>query len=181
MTEHQEWGLIEKCKSGDVAAYTELVKRYQRAVYNCTFRILNNREDAADATQTAFLRLYERIGSFDSNRSFFSWIYRIAINVAIDQRRRIRPADSIQEDRIESILDDPEENLEKSESKKDVQSALMKLSFDARIVLILRHYSEFSYKQMSDVLEIPEKTVRSRLYSSRQQLKDLLQETREPT
>ncbi len=180
MIEHHEWGLIEKCKSGDVAAYTELVKRYQRAVYNCTLRILNNPEDAADATQTAFLRLYERIGSFDSNRSFFSWIYRIAINVAIDQRRRLKPAESIQEDKIQSIVDDPQESLQKAESRKDIQSALMQLSFDARIVLILRHYSEFSYKQMSDVLEIPEKTVRSRLYSARQQLKDLLQESREP-
>ncbi len=175
MNDSREWRLIERCKSGDVAAYTQLVRQYQKAIYNCTLRILDNPEDAADATQVAFLRLYERISSFDTERSFFSWMYRIAINAAIDQKRRTRHFETYQDDVHRGDSDDPDHALEAAAVKNQLQAVLMQLTFDARAVLVLRHYSDFSYKQISNILEIPEKTVRSRLYAARQQLKMLLQ------
>lgn len=174
MTESQEWVLIKKCKNGDVEAYTKLVRKYQKVIYHCAWRILANSEDAADVTQTAFLKLYEHIDSFDSNRTFFSWMYRIAVNEALDHRRKDRSFQIITQDSIESGSENPEHILETAGIKDDVQASLLKLSDDARVVIVLRHFSELSYREMSDILEISEKTVKSRLYSARQRLRELL-------
>jgi RNA polymerase sigma-70 factor (ECF subfamily) len=180
MTESQEWELIERCKNGNVDAYTELVRKYQHVIYNCALRILGNPDDAADITQIAFLKLFKNIGSFDSNRTFFSWMYRIAVNEAIDHKRKNRHFETYQEDNLESEMESPEDSLQKSVNKDQIQASLMRLPDDFKVVLILRHYSELSYRQIGDILEIPEKTVRSRLYSARQHLKDLLQMTTQP-
>jgi RNA polymerase sigma-70 factor, ECF subfamily len=181
MSETEEWGLIERCKKGDVEAYTQLVRKYQQVIYNCALRIVGNPEDAADVAQIAFLKLFESIQSFDSNRIFFSWMYRIAVNESIDHKRKGRHFETYWEDNIESGMDSPERNLEKSATRDQIQACLMRLTDDARVVLILRHYSEFSYKQIGDILQIPEKTVRSRLYSARQHMKSLLQLSKQET
>ena len=97
MTEDEERVLIGQCKKGDINAYTLLVKEYQTTIFNCAWRIVLNREDAADITQSAFLKLFERIETFDSNRKFFSWMYRIAINEALDHKRRQRTLDDFDE------------------------------------------------------------------------------------
>ncbi len=174
MTKSQEWVLIEKCKRGDVAAYTDLVRKYQDVIYNCAWRILANSEDAADVTQIAFLKLYEHIGSFDSSRTFFSWMYRIAVNEALDHRRKDKSFQSMAADNIESNSENPEQILETVAIRDHIQASLLKLSDDSRVVIVLRHFNELSYREMGDILEISEKTVKSRLYSARQRLRELL-------
>ena len=174
MVESKEWVLIEKCKKGDVEAYTELVRKYQNVIYNCAWRILANADDAADVTQIAFLKLYEHINSFDSNRTFFSWMYRIAINEALDHKRKDKSFQTTPEDNIASSGESPEESLENAEISHDIQTSMLKLSDDSRVVIVLRHFNELSYKEIGDILEISEKTVKSRLYSARQRLRDLL-------
>lgn len=174
MSESQEWLLIKKCKLGDVDAYTELVSRYQVVVYNCTLRILDNPADAADATQSSFLKLYEHIESFDSNRKFFSWMYRLAINEALDYKRKTRRFETIDGDQIECNSGNPAKSFEQDGTRSNIQAAIMNLGDDGRIVIALRHFSELSYQQISEILEIPEKTVRSRLYTARQQMRNFL-------
>jgi RNA polymerase sigma-70 factor (ECF subfamily) len=161
VTEKGDLDLVERCRRGDRRALLELVEAYQRPVWNAAYRILGNRDDAADVTQTTFLKV-------------FSWIYRIAVNEAIDQLHRSRQFDELVDDRA-SPAAGPEDQTGSGQLSRRVQEGLMELPEDYRVVLVLRHFSECSYEQIAAILRIPEKTVKSRLYSARQLLKERLE------
>jgi len=165
--------LIERCRSGDRRALQLLVERYQRPVLNAAFRILGNREDAADATQTTFLKVFEHLDRYDAKYKLFSWIYRIAVNESIDQLHRNRQLQDL-DDNEASDADGPEEQTASARLSHQVQEALMVLGEEYRVVLVLRHFSECSYEQIGEILNLPEKTVKSRIYMARQQLNSLL-------
>ena len=158
---------------GDRGAFEALLVEYEKPVFNAAFRMLNNRDDARDVTQTVFLKVFENFTQFDPSRRFFSWIYRITLNESINWLGK--------ENRLEPLLYEtaderkgPDEELESARTAAKVQAALMTINTDYRTVVILKHFLGCSYVEISDVLEIPEKTVKSRLYTARQQLKDAL-------
>jgi len=160
---------------GDRRALEQLVDAYERPVYNAAYRYLGNPDDAADVTQAVFLKAFEHLDQYDPKFKFFSWIYRIAINESINYIKRNRKQEPLDE-HIASNSDSPEE-LAQSENVSDgIQKALMELQEHYRVVVVLRHFSDCSYQQMSEILHIPEKTVKSRLYSARQLMKDILSE-----
>ena len=136
---------------------------------------IGNRDDAADVTQTVFLKAFEHFDRFDERQRFFSWIYRIAINESIDQIKR-RSRQEPLEVNPESGSPRPEEHLASRSVSHHVQQVLMELQEDYRAVIILRHFSEYSYQQISVILEIPEKTVKSRLFTARQLMKARLEQ-----
>jgi RNA polymerase sigma-70 factor (ECF subfamily) len=170
--------LVERCREGDRSALAALVTRYQRAIYNAAYRVLGNGEDAADVAQSVFLRVAERLDEFDAQRRFFSWIYRIAINEALNVLRRNGREETLEEaDEVagaESL--DPERRARDAELAGRVQGALMSLRFDDRIVITLRHFSGCSYGEIASILELQEKTVKSRLFEARQRLRGLLKD-----
>ena len=158
---------------GDRGAFEALLVEYEKPVFNAAYRMLNNRDDARDVTQTVFLKVFENFGQFDPSRRFFSWIYRITLNESINWLGK--------ENRLEPLLFDaadegkgPQQELESARVSAGVQAALMTIKTDYRTVVILKHFLGCSYVEISEVLEIPEKTVKSRLYTARQQLKDAL-------
>lgn len=164
--------LVTAGLSGDRKALEELVGQYYRPIYKVAFRILNDAEASADVTQMTFLSAFEKLHSYDPSYKFFSWICRIAINHSLELTRRRGLAE--QKAHLELVRhgpEDPGERLAEEESGQAVSRMLMALNEDNRIVLVLRHYSELSYDEIANVLKIPVKTVRSRLYSARQQLK----------
>jgi len=173
MGNSRDHALVERCKQGDRQALEVLVREYQRPVYNAAYRILGNPDDAADATQAAFLKAFENLESYDSNYKFFSWIYRIAINESINQSKRVSREQFLEDDEIPSEIG-PETDAVADDLSRGIQAGLMDLNEDYRTVIVLRHFSDFSYRQISEVLQIPEKTVKSRLYSARQLMKDHL-------
>ncbi len=165
--------LTSRCLHGDPQAFEALVKKYQGVVFNVALRMVGNHEDARDIAQTTFLKAYEHLGSYDPQYRFFSWIYRIMRNECLNllQRRKVHvPLDP----GLPSAAD-PQEELAERELSERVQAALMKLAPDYREVVVLRHFAELSYHEMSAQLKVPEKTVKSRLYTARQRLGDLLQ------
>ena len=171
-TELRDANLVQAGLNGDREALGELIKLYQKPLYNIAYRILNDRDAAADATQTAFLLAFEKLDSFDPQYKFFSWIYRIAINEALDQsKKRRRFAANEPPARLLPTTAGPEVDMNKVEVADIVKKAIEHLQEDYRTVIILRHFSELSYVEISSVLSIPVKTVRSRLYSARQVLK----------
>lgn len=159
--------LVERCKRGDRRALEQLVKHYEKPIYNAAMRILGNPDDAADATQATFLKAFMRIEQFDPAYNFFSWIYRIVINESLDKSKygkRQQPLDGSET----AASRGPEARAEADNLFGEVQDELMKLKTKYRVVIMLRHFADCNYDQISEVLQIPEKLVKSRLYSARQ-------------
>ena len=173
MHKDEDAALVKGCKRGDRRAMAQLISQYERPVFNAAFRILGNRDDAADATQTVFLKVFEHIADYDQKYKFFSWVYRIAVNESLNQVKKRRSQESL-DDGQASPWQGPAEELDSKRLCERVQDALMLLDIDYRNVVVLKHISGFSYQQISEILQLPEKTVKSRLYSARQILKKLL-------
>ena len=172
--------LLQRFRRGDREAFTELVIRYQKPIYNAAFWVLRKAEDASDVTQTVFLKVVERLDEYDPQYKFFSWIYRIAVNESLNLLRRNGHDDEWDdESEFEGPADrSPEWQLGELERSRRLQDAMMKLSTTDRTVLTLRHFSECSYEEIAQVLEIEPKTVKSRLFDARQRLRALLDDLR---
>ena len=173
MSKTDDTKLIERCREGDREAFQALLTEYEKPVFNAAYRMLNSRDDAQDVTQTVFLKVFERIDQFDPSRRFFSWIYRITLNESINwlgKSNRLEPLTH------EAAFEGkgPEQEVESAKVSSDVQAALMTIKSDYRSVVVLKHFLGCSYVEISQILEIPEKKVKSRLYTARQQLKDAL-------
>jgi RNA polymerase sigma-70 factor, ECF subfamily len=174
MSEPGENELVRECLGGDERAFEILLLRFQGPVFNAVLRMVRDREEAADLTQTAFLKAYEQLETFDPRHKFFSWLYRIAINEAINhikRRRRIEPLDG----EWAAAGRSPEAVLVGSDLSDQVQDALMSLSTDYRTVLVLRHFEGCSYDEIAAIVGVAAKTVKSRLFSARSQLKERLE------
>ena len=174
MNEDRDAALILDCQRGDRRAQNLLINRYVQPIFNAAYRMLGDREDARDVTQTVFLKAFEHLDRFDPRYRFFSWIYRIAVNESIDQiNRRGPPCPKTAQQASEAR--GPAELAESREVCARVQSVLMELQADHRAVIVLRHFAELSYQEIAQILEIPVKTVKSRLFSARHAMKDKLQ------
>ncbi|MCS7167497.1 MAG: sigma-70 family RNA polymerase sigma factor [Gemmatales bacterium] len=177
--------LIRRCLQGRIDAFGELVRRYQDRLYNAVYRFLGNAEDARDVVQEAFLSAFRSLRYFRGGAQFFTWLYRIAINHAVDWKRRCKPMRTLSEVNEErnsvepadpSLLAHPDWQLQRLEEDERLQQALSQLSDEYRMVLILRDMDELSYEEIADVLNIPLGTVRSRLHRARLELRRLLEQ-----
>lgn len=167
--------LVAQCLAGDRSAFDQLVDAYQAKLYNAAYRITGSSADAMDATQCAFVKAFESLRTFDSSRRFFSWIYRIALNEALNVIGRRRSQSELG-DEIPGAEDDPEQACEAAEVGRCIQTALMSLPEDQRAVLVLRHFNGLSYREIADVVGVREKTVKSRLFMARHSLRAILVE-----
>ena len=165
--------MIRRCQEGDPQALEELVMLVQKPVYNATYRMLGNAQDAADATQATFLKVFQNIHNFNPQYRLFSWAYRIAMNESIDQLKR-RDRSTALETTPAAAGAAPEDQTAASQLADELQAALMQLTDDQRSAIVLRYFSDCSYADISRILDIPEKTVKSRLFSARQKMKDKL-------
>ena len=168
---------MERCLKGDQEAFAELVVRYQRPIYHMAFRVLGNVEDAREITQSVFLKVAERLDDYNPRFKFFSWIYRITINASLNLRRSSGREELVGEDlEVQDSGADPEASMSAAQQSARIQKALMGLKFENRAVLTLRHFSDCSYREIGQILDLDEKTVKSRLYEGRQQLRNLLKD-----
>ena len=175
VTEESDEALLRRCQGGDSSAFEVLVARYERPLYNAAYRVLGNADDARDVTQVAFMEVAKGLNGYDPNHRLFSWIYRIALNAALNLLRRNVREERLGDDdaaRIEPVT--PESRAVESEVSRRIQGALMQMSEDHRVVVTLRHFSGCSYRKISLILGIEEKTVKSRLFEARQHLRELL-------
>jgi RNA polymerase sigma-70 factor, ECF subfamily len=164
--------LVAKCLAGDTEAFRPLVERYQGLLFAVACRMLNDREDAVDAAQTTFVRAFERLDSFGRQSKFFSWLYRILVNECLNMRRARRATEPL--DQELAVEADPVQALHTARLRSRVREAVRALPQQYREVIVLRQMVELSYQEIAEVLELPEKTVKSRLYSARQMLGESL-------
>lgn len=174
MSDDVDAARVRKCLAGDPRAFAVLVEQYERPVYNVALRMLRNPEDARDVSQSAFLKAYENLPNYDPQYKFYSWIYRIAINESLNVLRvRGRSAGPVDE-RFPEDGAGPNELLATDQTRDVVLAAVGRLKPEHRAVIVLRYFAELDYEDMSEVLAIDAKTVKSRLYTARQLLKDRL-------
>jgi len=178
--------LLRAVQQGDATAFRGLVEKYQNRVYGMVYGMLRNREDARDITQEAFVKAYKNLGSFRLESSFYTWLYRIAMNLAIDhvRKRKRRKTTSFEDEigardetgAIDEIhhQDSPRRALERKQLYVRIMEAMDKLPEDQRQVVLLRELEGLSYKEIAEVMAIPEGTVMSRLYYARRKLQQLL-------
>jgi RNA polymerase sigma-70 factor, ECF subfamily len=172
--------LLERFRGGDHAAFSELVVRYQRPIYNAAFWLLRNAEDANDIAQVVFLRVAERAEEYNPKYKFFSWIYRIAVNESLNFLRRDGREEPL-DDEVELPGADsanPEWRLGEAQQAARIKAALLRLSTNDRMVIALRHFSECSYEEIGQILDLDAKTVKSRLFEARHRLRELLRDLR---
>ena len=176
--------LIERCLQGETDAFGLLMVKYQDRLYNTTYRMLGNADDAQDVVQEAFIHAYQSLASFKGDSQFFTWLYRIAINAAISSKRKRRLVLSIDAARNGESFPEPEDlsreakpshAIESHEQSQHVQEALSKLSIEHRMVLILKDMEGEKYETMAELLQVPIGTIRSRLHRARLELRELLE------
>jgi len=173
MNDLDDKALVARCLDGNTAAFEVLVDRYQRVLYNVALRMLHNREDAMDASQTAFVKAYEKLNTYDPNYKFFSWIYKILVNESLNQIAHRKPQEEL-DSAIMAPGRSPEDEVGEEWVQDRVQAAIVKLPLEYRRLVVLRHFGDLTYRDMAAALDLPEKTVKSRLFTARRMLKDLL-------
>jgi RNA polymerase sigma-70 factor (ECF subfamily) len=173
MARDEDTMLVEACLRGERHAFDELVDRYQGPLFNATYRITGSVEDAMDATQSAFINAFEKLNTFDPSYRFFSWIYRIAVNQALNLISKRRPESALDAN-VAFTTRNPDTELGTSEASRHLQRALREISPQDRTVIVLKHFEGLSYREIGELLEVPEKTVKSRLFTARRRLREVL-------
>ncbi|HNW60284.1 MAG TPA: sigma-70 family RNA polymerase sigma factor [bacterium] len=168
MSAQQEDELIARCRNGDDRAFAELVTGYQKPVYNLALRITRSGILAEEVTQSTFVKVYVKLDSYKTGLSLFSWIYRIAMNEAINEYRRNQRRSRLDESRIEAAA---EPSFELTEA---IQEALMHLKPDDRALIVLRHFQNLGYQEIACIMERSESRVKSQLFRARHALKLIL-------
>jgi RNA polymerase sigma-70 factor, ECF subfamily len=177
--------LVAACRAGRTEAFDVLVERYQQRLYPTVLRLTGSPEDAEDVLQDAFVRAFEKLDQFQGDSSFYTWVYRIAVNLALSghRKRRIRSALRLGNRPLisrgahppdESAESDPSAPLERAERERIVADALNRLSPEHRAIVVLKDFDGHRYEEISVILGIPVGTVRSRLHRARCELADRL-------
>jgi RNA polymerase sigma-70 factor, ECF subfamily len=182
----EDFRLIKAFKAGDGNAFEQLVRRYQRQVANIIYLTLGNREEVQDISQELFVRVYRSIDKFEFDASFFSWIYRITVNLCIDElrRKKIKRAlslDFLTEGSLEKEKKSKEillasDGMLDDEKREIILGALQKISQEHRQVIILREYEELTYSEIASYLGISIQAVKSRIFRAREDLRVLLKD-----
>jgi RNA polymerase sigma-70 factor (ECF subfamily) len=167
--EEADEALVARCRDGDSGGFAALVGRYERPVFNLAYRMLGDREEARDVAQAAFLKALEGLHRFDSRFRFFSWLYRIAMNEALDVLGRRGRQTELTD--VHMADDDPARDAQTADLGARVRGALAGLTPDHRAVLVLRHYQDMSYEEIGRTLDLPDATVKSRLFEARERLR----------
>jgi RNA polymerase sigma-70 factor (ECF subfamily) len=185
--------LVERCQGGDKNAFRQLFVRYHRRAYGLALGVVHNPDTALDVVQEAFLKAHKHIDSFEGSSSFYTWLYRIVMNVAIDQLRKQQRSPVVDYDEAVAHKDEealagdepilprllagnPAKELQRKEIREKIQEALGRLSPNHRAVLVMRELDGLSYEEMAKVMKCSKGTIMSRLFHARRNMQKHLLE-----
>ncbi len=163
---HTDFDIIDRCLAGDDGAFDELVRKYQRDVYQLAYRITRNGEDAKDLAQDAFVQAYRSLKSFQRKSSFYTWLYRITVNLCLNYKKvaaRIDPAE-VGEDRVVDAREDALDLLTRHERDRAVADAIATLPPQQRATLTLRVHQGLSHKEIAEILDCSEGTAKANYF-----------------
>ena len=184
--ENQDGLLVKKVKAGDVEAFGELVSRYRTRIYHTAYQMTNNYADADDLSQEALIRAYHSIATFDERSNFYTWLYRIVVNLSIDHLRKEGRRkhvsldeeiiiDTQQSELLTGTKDSPGKALETKELHEELTKAIDSLPLAEKTVVVLAILQGLSYKEVAEIEDCPEKTISWRLFRARKRLRKKLQ------
>jgi RNA polymerase sigma-70 factor (ECF subfamily) len=180
--------MVQAVLEGDTNAYQALVERYERRIYYVAYGMVRDQEDAREISQEAFVRAFRKIDTFRLESKFYTWLCRITINLCIDHHRRMKHRRTSEYDdsrtsgadsgviELHTRRDNPSANVDRKHLRERIMAAFDQLPDDQRQVVVLRELEDFSYKEIAEILDIPEGTVMSRLYYARRKLQLLLKD-----
>ena len=183
-----DWAIVQRVQNGEVSAFNQLVQKYRQPLFSTIYNMTGNREDATDIAQEVFIKAFQSIKRFRGQASFYTWLYRIAVNSSITFIKRAKKQRFINYETIDETLVSSEileyftakTKTEKGALLKELQEklneALQKLSPKHRIVVILHEVEGMSHKEIADITKTSEGTVRSRLHYAKKMLQAFLQE-----
>src|SRR5215472_6071759 len=188
-----ELDLVKRCQAGDAQAFDELVTRYRARVFGMIYNMVHNEQDAWDLAQDSFLKAWKSIGRFRGQSSFYTWIYRIVMNVTIDwlRKKQIKGGGAEFDDAIQLTEVDPasrtvpkkealpHEAMERDEIRARIQKAIGQLSPEHRAVILMKEVDEMQYHEIAEALGCSIGTVMSRLFYARKKLQALLRDVYE--
>ncbi len=179
--------LVEEARKGSQPAFRTLVERHQRKVYAMALSMLRDPDAARDVVQDAFIKVYQHLGDFQGASGFYTWLYRIAMNLCIDRTRRAKRFAQVEFDDAAAAEDpglsdvspyrlgfDPAQALKDKEIRGRVQKALEALSPNHRAVIVMREVDGLSYKEIAEAMECSEGTIMSRLFHARKKMQEML-------
>jgi len=185
--DNDDAALIERCRAGDVAAFEPLVEKYRQRVWRLAYNVLRDREEAWDVAQEAFIRAYQALPTFRGQSAFYTWLYRIVMNLAADRARsrgargRAFGTERVPEEDWDRVLPDqnpgdeaPDAAAARREQRRKIEQALETLPEHHRRIVVLSDLEGLSYREIADTLEVPMGTVMSRLHNARKRLRDAL-------
>ncbi|MGM0838304.1 MAG: RNA polymerase sigma factor SigW [Bacillota bacterium] len=176
---------IKQIKKGDQDAFGEIVEIFKDKIFQLVYRMTGNAHEAEDVAQEAFIRAYININSYDTNRKFSTWLYRIATNLTIDRIRKKKPDYYLDAEvagtegltmysQVAADIALPEEEVESMELQNEIQKQILKLPDKYRSVIVLKYIDELSLIEISEILEIPVGTVKTRIHRGREALRQQL-------
>ena len=178
ITVQNEALLIKRFREGDLSAFAQIVQFHQDRIYNLCRYMLKNRQDAEDAAQETFLKAYKKLKNFKPESSLYTWLYRIGVNTCLDHKKKLRPEpiqDQFMVENLATAEPSPATRYESKEIGQSIQSALYQLSKNSRLVLVLKEIEGLSYEEISEVLDLPLGTIKSRISRAREEVCQLLQ------
>lgn len=186
-----EAALIQQCKQGDIGAFNDLIERYEKRVFNFAYRMAGNYDDANDVAQEAFIRVFNSICTFRGDANFTTWLYRIVTNVYLDERKKqkshlhssLEDYIELEENTVTRQVEDgrptPDHLVETGERNAMLHAAIQELPEYQRIMVVLYHTQGKSYEEISQIMNLPIGTVKSRLNRARLALREKLEPIRE--
>ncbi|MDQ2867177.1 MAG: sigma-70 family RNA polymerase sigma factor [Verrucomicrobiota bacterium] len=185
--------LVEKCQQGDTAAFDELVTRYRTRVFGMIYNMVHNEQDAWDLAQDSFLKAWKSIGRFRGKSSFYTWVYRIVMNVTIDwlRKKQIKGGGAEFDDAVQFKDIDPasktvpqapalpHQRMERAEIRARIDAAIAQLSPEHRAVILMKEMEDMQYHEIAETLGCSIGTVMSRLFYARKKLQNLLRDVYE--
>ena len=179
MTEMDETTLVRQVQNGNRAAFNELASRWQAKIHRFAYRFFADSDDASEITQKTLIKVYQKLDTLDNPGNFSAWIYRVANNLCLDELKRAgrRKSSSLeawveQAEKAGTVL--PSETLEAKELGNIIHKALLTLPDEQRVVVILKEYEGLKFREIAEILEEPENTVKSRLYYGLKSLRRVL-------
>lgn len=174
--------MVQEFRRGNTQVFNQLVERWQPRIYRLAFRYFNSHDEAQEITQKTFIRVYKKLYSLDDHAAFPAWIYRIAHNLCRDEskragRRKSQSMDTLKQyPEIQSIAGDPGRPMEQKELSQILLRALQQLPSEQRMVVIMKEYEELKFREIADILDLPESTVKSRMYYGLRSLRGIFEQ-----